>query len=121
VQAGSGADVIDHTTGQALAVDGSSLTAGRSVPLGEADGRNLSIRSTTSVTWALERGGTVVQELDPKTLSPVGPPLAFPGHSAAPVETEDGTSISRRARSRPLSAATGPVPRNPNLNCAQGI
>src|SRR5262249_56164732 len=47
--------------------------------------------STGQTTWAVERNGTVAQQLDPKTLIPLGDPIAFPGHAAAPVLGNDGT------------------------------
>jgi PKD repeat protein len=91
VEAGSGAYVLDHSTGEAVRVDGASLTAAAPIRLGTPDDSHLSLRSTGQVTWAVERGGTVAQQLDPQTLVPVGPALAFPGHAAAPVIGTDGT------------------------------
>ncbi len=91
VQAGSSADVLDHSTGQAVRVDGASLTAATPVALGTPNDGNLAIRSTGEVTWAVERRGTLAQQLDPRTLLPLGPPLAFPGNAAPPVVGADGT------------------------------
>jgi sugar lactone lactonase YvrE len=91
VQAGSSAYVLDHTTGEAVQVDGSSLTAGSPVVLGTPGDTHLSLASTGQITWAITRNGTVAQQLDPKTLVPLGPPIAFPGHAAAPVLGNDGT------------------------------
>ena len=84
VQAGSGAYVLDRTTGEAVRVDGASLTAASPVSLGTPDDSHLALRSNGKVTWAVERGGTVAQQLDPQTLVPLGPAIAFPGNAAAP-------------------------------------
>jgi sugar lactone lactonase YvrE len=91
VQAGSSAYVLDHSRGQAVQVDGSSLTAGSPVILGQPGDSRLSLASTGGITWAIERNGTVAQQLDPRTLFPLGPPIAFPGNAAAPVLGSDGT------------------------------
>ena len=91
VQSGSSAYVVDHTRGQAVPVDGSSLTARPPVVLGQPGDSHLSLASTGQITWAVERNGTVAQQLDPKTLFPLGPPIAFPGHAAAPALGNDGT------------------------------
>jgi PKD repeat protein len=91
VQAGSSAYVVDNTRSQAVQVDGSSLMAGPPVVLGQPGDSHLSVASTGQITWAVERDGTVAQQLDPKTLVPLGLPIAFPGHAAAPVLGEDGT------------------------------
>ncbi len=66
VQAGSGAYVLDHTRGQAVPVDGASLTAGPPVVLSGPGDSHLSLASTGQITWAVERNGTVVQQVDPK-------------------------------------------------------
>ncbi len=91
VQAGSGAYVLDHTRGQAVPVDGASLTAAPPVVLSGPGDSHLSLASTGQVTWAVERNGTVVQQVDPKSLVPLGAPIAFPGHAGAPVIGNDGT------------------------------
>ncbi len=91
VQAGSGVYVVDHTLGQAVPVDGSSLRPGPPVVLSEPGDSHLSLASTGQITWAVERNGTLVQQVDPKTLFPLGAPIAFPGHAGAPVIGNDGT------------------------------
>ncbi len=91
VQAGSGVYVVDHSLGQAVPVDGSSLRAGPPVVLSQRGDSHLSLASTGQITWAVERNGTLVQQVDPKTLFPLGAPIAFPGHAGAPVIGNDGT------------------------------
>jgi hypothetical protein len=83
--------VLDRSTVEAVRIDGASLTAASPVSLGTPDDGHLAIRSTGKATWAVERGGTLAQQLDPQTLLPLGPPLAFPGNAAAPVLGADGT------------------------------
>ncbi len=91
VQAGSGADVLDHSSGQVRYIDGTSLTPSSPVVLGLPNDSHLSLRSTGAVTWALERGGTAAQQLDPQTLIPVGPPVPLADPAASAVIGTDGT------------------------------
>ena len=91
VQTASSSYALDHSSGQVVRVDGATLKAASPVRLGAANDEHLAIRSTGKVTWAVERGGTIAQQLDPVTLVPVGPALAFPGNAAAPVLGSDGT------------------------------
>ena len=72
----------DHSRGRPRQVDGSSLTASPPVVLGQPGDSHLSLASNGQTTWAVERNGTVAQQLDPKTLFPLGAPMAFPGHAA---------------------------------------
>jgi PKD repeat protein len=90
VEAGSGVYVVDQTLGQAVPVDGSSLRAGPPVDLSEPGDSHLSLASNGQITWAVERNGTVVQQVDPRTLFPLGAPIAFPGHAGPPVIDNDG-------------------------------
>ena len=91
VQAGSGAEVLDHSTGQGRYIDGATLAPSSPVVLGLPNDSHLALRSTGDVTWALERGGTAAQQLDPQTLIAVGPPVPLADPVASAVIGTDGT------------------------------
>lgn len=90
-QVRSSAYVLNRTKGQLVRVDGATLRAGDPVPMGTAGDRNLAVRSNGTITWAVERAGTIAQRLDPLSLLPLGSPVAFPGNSSPPVLGHDGT------------------------------
>ncbi|HWE55946.1 MAG TPA: PASTA domain-containing protein [Acidimicrobiales bacterium] len=90
VQAGSGAYVLNQTSGQATRVDGALLAANPPVTLGTPGDDRLALLSNGTQTWAVERSGTNVQQLDPRSLVPVGPLLPFPGSATGSALTPDG-------------------------------
>jgi YVTN family beta-propeller protein len=92
VQSGSGAYVVDHTSGQVWAVDGAMLRASSPIRLGNPGDSFVGVRSNGQVTWTIGTGGTEAQQRVPQSLSPLGSAVPFPGHAtAAPILGEDGS------------------------------
>ena len=60
-------------------VDGATWTAGTWLPVGSGRYDRLEVRAGGGAAWVVSQGGTVVQQLDPQSMTLIGAPQTLPG------------------------------------------
>jgi hypothetical protein len=108
-QSGSGAYVLDHTTGKIVHVDGATLTPGSAqlfTPPGDAK-HHMQVAANANGTWIIEQSGAFVQEVDPDALTPIGSSHPLVQGASTPVVLPDGSLWVSAAAGRVESFANG--------------
>jgi Fibronectin type III domain len=90
-QSDSGAYVINHSAGSITRIDGATLSPGHPVGFSPAGDANLAVASNPAATWVIRQDGTLAEEIDPATLTPLGAPQRYSSTGTPPVETSDGS------------------------------
>jgi PKD repeat protein len=87
---GSGAFVVDHTSGTVARIDGATLQPGTGRRFGPHQDNKLAVVSGLKATWVVAQGGTLVEQVDPTSLVALGPPQPLSG-AGAPLLLPDGS------------------------------
>ena len=105
-QSGSGAYVVDHTTGTVAPIDGATLQPGPGRRFGPPQDNRLAVASNLKATWVVAQAGTLVEQVDPNSLAALGPPQQV-SVAGSPVLLPDGTLWTAGASGVVTSFANG--------------
>jgi hypothetical protein len=91
VQEQHGALLVDRAAGSVRRVDGATWDLSPPRPVSTRGDARLAVYAGGGAAWALTQGATVVQQLDPRSLSVIGTPQTLPGELTGTAVTSTGT------------------------------
>jgi sugar lactone lactonase YvrE len=89
-QSGSSALVVDQDAGTVTRVDAATWKSGAPLPIGSHGDSQLAVHTAGDTAWVVTQAGTIVQQLDPDSMTTIGAPQNLPNEVSGIAVAADG-------------------------------